>query len=74
MLYPGGYNSTLYEKREHGKFLNQVGGWSFNDIRYCNYFFENAVPKYEAGQVSGSAADIEHYIGENAFHACMDIL
>ena len=62
----GGYNSTLYEKGAW-KVPQSGGGWSFNDIRYCNYFFENAVPKYEAGQVSGSAADIEHYIGEMHF-------
>ena len=40
------------------------GNWSFSNIRYCNYFFENAVPKYEAGEVAGADADIRHYIGE----------
>ena len=34
------------------------GNWSFSNIRYCNYFFENAVPKYEAGEVAGADADI----------------
>lgn len=41
--------------------------WSFSDIRYCNYFFENAVPKYEAHKVTGTDADIRHYIGEMHF-------
>ena len=33
----GGYNSTLYEKGAW-KVPQSGGGWSFNDIRYCNYF------------------------------------
>lgn len=62
----GNYNSNRYEKGAW-KVPNTGGGWSFTDIRYCNYFFENAVPKYEAGQVAGSKSDIEHYIGEMYF-------
>lgn len=62
----GNYNASLYEKGSW-KVPNSGGGWSFTSIRYCNYFFENAVAKYEAGQVSGSKEEIEHYIGEMYF-------
>lgn len=62
----GGYSSTYYEPG-YWKVPNSGGSWSFTDIRYCNYFFETALPKYEAGQVSGSKTEIEHYIGEMYF-------
>lgn len=61
----GGY-STVFEK-DAWKVPQSGGGWSFGDIRYCNYFFENALPKYTSGQVSGNKTDIEHYIGEMYF-------
>lgn len=61
----GGY-SSLFEKGTR-KVPENGGGWDFSSIRYCNYFFENAVPKFEAGQVSGNATDIKHYIGEMYF-------
>lgn len=34
----------------------------FYKIRYCNYFLEQVLPKYEAGTLTG--AGVEHYIGE----------
>lgn len=40
------------------------GSWDFAKIRSCNYFFDNVLPKYEAGSISGSAGNIKHYIGE----------
>ncbi|MEG1866839.1 MAG: RagB/SusD family nutrient uptake outer membrane protein [Tannerellaceae bacterium] len=40
------------------------GQWSWNKIRACNYFFENTLPKYEAGIITGSMDNIKHYIGE----------
>ena len=38
--------------------------WDFANIRHCNYFFDQVLPKYEAGAISGSEANIKHYIGE----------
>lgn len=38
--------------------------WNFFQIRDCNYFFQEVLPKYEAGQITGSEANIRHYIGE----------
>ena len=66
----GGYSATYYEEG-YWRVPNTGGGWSFSLIRYCNYFFEQAVPKFEAGQVSGNAADIRHYIGEMYFLRAM---
>lgn len=40
------------------------GEWEFAEIYNINYFFDHAMPKYQAGQISGSRTDIEHYIGE----------
>lgn len=38
--------------------------WDFANIRHCNYFFDQVLPKFEAGAISGSEANIRHYIGE----------
>lgn len=37
--------------------------WSWETIRSINYFFDQVLPKYEAGQITGGSA-VEHYIGE----------
>lgn len=41
--------------------------WTFDRIRAFNYFLEQVLPKYEIGGISGTKADIEHYIGEIYF-------
>ncbi|MDO5105232.1 RagB/SusD family nutrient uptake outer membrane protein [Capnocytophaga sp.] len=38
--------------------------WKFETIRRCNYFFENVLPKYEAGEIDGNQTNIKRYIGE----------
>lgn len=38
--------------------------WNFEQVRHCNYFFDKVLPKYEAGQITGVAANVKHYIGE----------
>lgn len=38
--------------------------WNFSLIRNCNYFFQQVLPKYEEGSISGVEANIKHYIGE----------
>lgn len=40
------------------------GDWTWSNIRACNYFFDNVLPKYEAGQITGAPANVRHYIGE----------
>ena len=37
------------------------GNWG--EVRSINYFFDQVLPKYEAGQISGGSA-VQHYIGE----------
>lgn len=38
--------------------------WNFYQIRDCNYFFDQVLPKFEKGIIQGSTANIRHYIGE----------
>lgn len=40
------------------------GDWEFEQIYKANYFFDRVIPKWKAGEISGSEGDIEHYIGE----------
>lgn len=40
------------------------GVWDWSQVRHCNYFFDQVLPKYEAGSISGDPANIKHYIGE----------
>lgn len=41
------------------------GDWDFTKIRACNFFFDNVLPKYEAGSiVSANDNYVKHYIGE----------
>lgn len=39
-----------------------VGGWKWEGIRACNYFFDNVLPK--EGDIVGAPGNIRHYIGE----------
>lgn len=41
--------------------------WKFDDIFNCNYFLDQVLPKYHAGEIYGSAENIDHYIGEVYF-------
>lgn len=41
--------------------------FSFSPIRNCNYFFEQVLPRFEAGNIQGDVENIKHYIGEMYF-------
>lgn len=41
--------------------------WRFTRIRAFNYFFEEVEPKVAAGSISGTPANINHYLGEVHF-------
>lgn len=41
--------------------------YSFDAINTINYFFDQVLPKYEAGKITGNDANIRHYIGEMYF-------
>lgn len=43
------------------------GAWDFANIRKINYFFEQVLPKYKGGKLSGDEKMIKHYIGEMYF-------
>ena len=63
----GSDNGTTlqYFSPSNGRFLVPAGqntSTAFSRIRICNYFFEQVLPKVEAGTLSGS--DVNHYIGE----------
>lgn len=64
-MVAGGYSSAYFEKGQWR--VPNTGGWDFSLIRYCNYFFETVIPKYEAGQITGGDDAIRHYIGEMYF-------
>lgn len=49
-------STTNDDKREEA--------WNFYQIRDCNYFFDQVLPKFEAGTITGSTTNIRHYIGE----------
>ncbi len=40
------------------------GEWDWTKIRACNYFFDNTLPKFEAGAITGNQDNVKHYIGE----------
>ena len=54
----------------------QTGDWKtglkndnyeWKHINTINFFFDNVLPKYEAGQIAGNPSNIAHYIGEMYF-------
>ncbi|WP_072544124.1 RagB/SusD family nutrient uptake outer membrane protein, partial [Bacteroides mediterraneensis] len=58
--------SQSYFTKDYWK-VSQSGDLGFSLIRYCNYFFENVLPKYEAGMYDSDLANAKHYIGEMYF-------
>lgn len=48
--------------------VDQTGGeWGFSYIYKCNYFLKYAQEKLDAGDISGSAVNIDQYFGEVYF-------
>lgn len=46
----------------------QTGGsYSFTEIYRCNYFFDHVLDNFAQNKISGSQANIRHYIGEVYF-------
>ncbi|MFR2069236.1 MAG: RagB/SusD family nutrient uptake outer membrane protein [Bacteroides nordii] len=41
--------------------------WKFKDIRSCNYFISLMEDRMKKGEITGAAADIDHYLGEFYF-------
>lgn len=61
----GNPNQSLFTKNYWT--VPQSGDLGFSLIRYCNYFFETVLPKYEAGAYNSDEANAKHYIGEMYF-------
>lgn len=40
------------------------GDWTWDKIRSCNYFFDNVLPKFDSGLITGNQDNVKHYIGE----------
>lgn len=60
------YPSEMYAPG-YWKVGQDGGDWYWGEIYRCNYFFENVLPQYEAGNISGNPTMINHYIGEMYF-------
>ncbi len=43
------------------------GDWNFGNIRQLNYFLSQTLPRWRAGQITGSSTNINQYIGEIYF-------
>lgn len=41
-----------------------AGDWKWEEIRACNYFFDNVLPKFNDNQIVGTPDNVKHYIGE----------
>lgn len=60
--------TTIANKYLDGQWkVGSGNAWSFESVYYVNYFLEQVLPKFEAGQISGNEANIKHYIGEAYF-------
>lgn len=60
----GNTNDKFFDGDSKVKVGTSGGSWSFGTINDLNYFFEQVLPKYEAGQIKGDPTVVKHYIGE----------
>lgn len=58
-----GESSQSYYTKDYWK-TGTNGDLGLSAIRYCNYFFEKVLPKYEAGVYADDEVNAKHYIGE----------
>lgn len=58
-------------KYQEGKWLTGMDNDDYKNlwsrVNTINYFFDNVLPKHEAGTLSGNKSNIDHYIGEMYF-------
>lgn len=67
-------DATDNQQGTNGRYLQDTwtvghtgGKWNFTNIYALNYFIETVTPRYEKGSISGSAENIEQYLGEAHF-------
>ena len=58
---------SAYIKGDWRTSMSDKDNYKFTNINTINYFFDQVLPKYEAGQIQGNDATIRHYIGEMHF-------
>lgn len=61
-IYPDG----KYQDNEWRTDMNN-GNYEWKHINTVNFFFDQVLPKYEAGAITGNKDNIDHYIGEMYF-------
>lgn len=61
-----GDGNQSYFTKDYWK-VAQSGDLGLSLIRYCNYFFDKVLPKYEAGAYNSDLVNAKHYIGEMYF-------
>ena len=49
------------------------GAWDFTEIRKANYFFQQVLPKYEAGSIKGRWSNDKTLHWRNVFFACLPV-
>src|SRR5699024_7396085 len=62
--------STGYSNRwTPGEWRVPQGGgvWDFTQIREMNYYLEQVLPRWKAGEIQGDPTNIDHYVGEGYF-------
>lgn len=61
-IYPDGKYQDNEWRTDQGN-----DNYEWKHINTINYFFDQVLPKYEAGAISGNKNNIDHYIGEMYF-------
>ncbi len=56
-----------YIKGDWKTSLDDGDNWKWTNINAINYFFDQALEKFESGKVTGNANKISHYVGEMYF-------
>lgn len=57
----------MYIKDDWRTSMADGDNYTFKNINTINYFFEQVMPRYEAGGIQGNETAIRHYIGEMYF-------
>ncbi|MDE6135689.1 MAG: RagB/SusD family nutrient uptake outer membrane protein, partial [Muribaculaceae bacterium] len=58
-----GTNNRFFDGDSKYQVGSGGGDWSFGYLNNINYYLNEVVPRYEAGQISGSDVAVRHYIG-----------
>ncbi len=72
-LYTDNDTDLMVGKTANNRYLTNrymtsvEGGWSFENITKCNWFFHMVLPKFEKGDIQGNQDNVKYYIGEMYF-------